>query len=171
MKRVTCLIFSLFLLLCSCNSNSQLDRTHTNAPSNNEFIINNSGNIVSASGVEYAYLANEMELCYLGELEFVNSIQGEKKASQHLGSSYQTGMFAIKDADNDNLLIRNVPDNEWSGIYRKTSLPSFDFSVDNCVRLEFVSAIRNTENDAIHATCGEGIIDTSEIAKFLSWYR
>ena len=121
--------------------------------------------------VEYTHLANEGVLYYLGDLEFVGSIQGEEKTSQHLGLSYQTGMFAIKGADNDNILIRHVPDNEWFSIYRKTSLPSFDFSVNNCIRLEFISGIGNTESDQFHTTCCDGIVDTSEIAKFLSDVR
>lgn len=127
--------------------------------------------MVSNSGVEYTHLANEGILYYLGDLDFIGSIQGEEKTSQHLGLSYQTGMFAIKDADNDNILIRYAPDNEWFSIYRKTSLPSFDSSVDNCVRLEFIAGIENTESDAIHTTCGDGIVDTSEIAEFLSDVR
>ncbi len=158
MKKVLCLIFVLVILLCGCSQD-------------NAFTKNENGNIVSDSGVEYAHLANEGILYYWGELEIVGRIQGEKKTSQHLGFSYQTGIFAIKDADNDNLLIRHAPDNEWFSIYRKTSLPPFDFSVDNCIRLEFVSGIGNTESNEIQTTCGDGIVDTSEIAKFLSDVR
>ncbi len=107
----------------------------------------------------------------MGDLAFVGSVQGEEKTSQHLGLSYQTGMFAIKDADTDNILIRYTPDNEWFAIYRKASLPNFDFSVDNCIRLEFVSGIGYIEEDAVHTTCGDGITDRSEISTFLSEIR
>lgn len=158
MKKVLCLVFVLVILLCGCSQDSV-------------FTKKENGNIISDSGVEYAHLANEGVLYYLGDLEFVGSIQGEEKTSQHLGLSYQTGMFAIKEADNDNILIRHAPDNEWFSIYRKTSLPSFDFSVNNCIRLEFISGIENTESDQFHTICCDGIVDTSEIAKFLSDVR
>ena len=158
MKKVLCLVFLLVILLCGCSQD-------------NVFTKKENGNIISDSGVEYAHLANEGVLYYLGDLEFVGSIEGEEKTSRHLGLSYQTGMFAIKDADNDNILIRHAPDNEWFSVYRKTSLPSFVFSVDNCIRLEFVSGIGNTESDVTHTTCGDGIVEASEIAEFLSDVR
>ena len=158
MKKVLCLVFALVILLCGCSQD-------------NVFTKKENGDIISDSGVEYAHLANEGVLYYLGDLEFVGSIEGEEKTSQHLGLSYQTGMFAIKDADNDNILIRYAPDNEWFSIYRKTSLPSFDFVVDNCIRFEFVSGIGNTESDVTHTTCGDGIVEASEIAEFLSDVR
>ena len=166
MKKVLCVFFVSLLLLCGCFHDSRSDQLHTDVLTNdNTFVRTENGNVVSDSGVEYAHLANEGFLYYLGELEFVGSVQGEEKTSQHLGLSFQTGMFAIKDADNDNILIRRAPNNEWFSIYRATSLPSFDFSVDNCVRLEFIHG--NTENNAIHTTCDDGIAEASEIAEFL----
>ena len=158
MKKVLCLVFVLVILLCGCSQD-------------NVFTKKENGNIVSDLEVEYTHLANEGVLYYLGDLEFVGSIQGEEKTSQHLGVSYQTGMFAIKDADNDNILIRRAPDNEWCSIYRKASLPSFDFAVDNCIRFEFVSGIGNTKSDVTHTTCDDGIVEASEIAEFLSDVR
>ncbi len=158
MKKVLCLILALLMLLCGCSHNG-------------DFIRNEDNNIVSNSGVEYALLANEGVLYYFGDLEFVGSVKGEEKTSQHLGLPYQTGMYAIKDADNDNILIRYLPDNEWFAIYRKASLPDFDFSVDNCIRLEFVSGIGDIEEDAVHTTCGDGITDQSEVSTFLSEIR
>ena len=162
MKRIItcllCLIFSLIMLLCACSHESL-------------FTNNENNNIVSNSGVEYIYLANEGILYYLGDLEFVGSIHGEKKTSQHLGDSYKTGMFSIKDAGNDNILIRHSPDNEWFAIYRKASLPDFDFSIENSSRLEFVSGSGNTKEDVIHTTCGDGITDQSIINAFLSEIR
>ena len=160
MKKVLYLIVVTLILLCGCSPTKE-----------DTFTKNKNGNIVSNSGVEYTHLANEGILYYLGDLDFIGSIQGEEKSSQHLGLSYQTGMFAIKDADNDNILIRRAPDNEWFSIYRKASLPSFDFAVDNCIRFEFVSGIGNTESDVTHTTCGDGIVEASEIAEFLSDVR
>ena len=158
MKKLLCLILAFLMFLCGCSHNST-------------FIKNEKDNIVSNLGVEYAHIANEGILYYLGELEFVGSIQGEKKTSQYLGLSYQTGMFTIKSADNENILIRHAPNNECFSIYRKTSLPSFDFAVDNCIRFEFVSGIGNTEDDTTHTTCDDGIVEASEIANFLSDVR
>ena len=162
MKRIIvcllCLIFSLIILLCGCSHDSN-------------FTKNENNNIFSNSGVEYTHLANEVDLYYFGNLEFVGSIHGEKKTSQHLGDSYKTGMFSIKEAENDNILIRHLPDNEWFAIYRKASLPDFDFSVENISRLEFVSGTGITEEDLIHTTCGDGITDQSVINAFLSEIR
>lgn len=158
MKKALCLACTLLMLLCGCSDNSTFKKNENN-------------NIVSSSGVEYALLAYEGVLYYLGDLEFVGSVQGEEKTSRHLGASYKTGMYAIKDADNDNILIRRTPNSEWSAIYRKASLPDFDFSVDNCIRLEFVSEMWDIEKDAVHAACGDGITDQSEISTFLSEIR
>ena len=172
MKRILCLFLVFLILLCGCSCTSQSDQSHTGTPSNdNAFTSDENGNIISSSGVEYTLLANEGILYYLGDLEFVGSIQGEAKNSQHLGLSYQTGMFTINHADNDNILVRRAPNNEWFTIYRKVSLPDFDFSVDNCIRLEFVSGTGNNSEDVIHTTCGDGISEQSEVSTFLSEIR
>ncbi len=160
MKKAICLLSVLIFLLFGCTKYNQTEENAVFTKIENE-------NLISASGVEYAHLANEGFLYYFGELEFVGAVQGEKETSQHLGLSYQTGMFAIKNNDNDNILIRHFPNNEWFSIYRKTSLQPFDFSADNCIRLEFISGIGNTEEDAIHTTCNGGISDKVEIADFL----
>ena len=158
MNKELCLIFVFLVLLCGCSQDNIFTKTEN-------------GSLVSQSGVEYTHLANEGILYYLGELEFQGYVKGEEKTSQHLGYSYQTGLFAIKNDESNNILIRCTPNNEWFSIYRKASLPPFDFSVDNCIRLEFVPSIGNIENDVIHTTCGDGIVDTSEIAEFLSNVR
>ncbi len=183
MKKVICLLCVLVIFLCGCTQTNQAvgkaDYPKTengNSSSLSEvektfFTKSENGNLVSASGVKYEYLAYESSLCYLGELEFVGSVQGEEKTFQHLGSVFQTGMFAVKEAENDNILIRYEPDNEWLSIYRKVSLPEFDFSADNCIRLEYVSGSGNAEEDSVHTTCKGGISDKTEIAKFLSDVR
>lgn len=172
MKRIACLLFAFALLLCGCSHVSQSDKLHTDTPSNeNTFTKDVNGNIISNSGVEYSLLANEGILYYLGDLDFIGSVQGEEKISQHEGLSYQTGMFTINHADNDNILVRRAPNNEWFTIYRKVSLPDFDFSVDNCIRLEFVSGTGNNSEDVIHTTCGDGISEQSEVSTFLSEIR
>lgn len=172
MKKVLCLIFVSLMLLCGCSHDRQSDQFHTDSSSNDHvFTKAESGNLISDSGVEYAHLANEGILCYLGVLVFQGSVKGEEETSQHLGYSYQTGLFALKNDETRNILIRHAPNNEWFSIYRKASLPPFDFSVNNCIRLELVLGIGNIENDAIHKTCGDGVVDASEIAAFLSDVR
>ena len=176
MKKVICLVSALALLLCGCNQtnpakdNTEFQNTEPNdsiqSEGNVAFIKNENSNLVSTSGVEYVHLANEGFLYYLGELEFWGSVQGEEQTSQHLIYSYQTGMFNIKNSDNDNILIRREPNNEWFSIYRKSSLPTFDFSTDNCIRLEFVSGMGNIKEDIFHTTCNGGIVDNTEIEKF-----
>lgn len=161
MKKGLCLIFALLILLCGCSHNRQAHQFHTEGPLN----------VVSDSGVVYAHLANEGTLYYLGGLEFQGSVKGEEQTFQHIGDSYQTGLYAIKNDEANHILIRRFPDSEWCGIYRKASLQPFDYSVDNCIRLELVSSIGNAENDAIHANCGDGVVDASEIAEFLSDVR
>jgi len=160
MKRLICILIALLLLTgCTGNNAKQV------------FTKNEQGNLVSNTGTEYTNIAMEGVLYYLGETEFVGRVKGEKRTSQHMGLPYQTGMFAIKGANNGNILIRRIPDNEWCAIYRKASLPAFDFSVDNCIRLEFVKGTGDIEKDAVHTTCAEGITDKAEIAKFLSEIR
>ena len=160
MKKTLCFIFGSILLfvLCGCSKEEVFTR-------------NENGNLISTSNVEYSHLANEGFLYYFGELEFVGGVKGEEKYSQHLGFSYQTGMFAIKGAVNDNILIRRSPNNEWASIYRKASLPEFDFSVDNCIGLEYLEGKENNERDIAHSYCGDGITDKKVISAFLSEVR
>jgi len=164
MKRMLLLLAVLCLLLCGCSQSNSAKETIV-------FAMDENGNVVSDSGVAYAHLASEGFLCYLGELEFVGGVQGEAETTQHLGMSFQTGMFAIKHDESSSILIRHAPNSEWRSIYRDASLPEFDFSVDNCIRLEFVPGIGDIEKDAVHTACGEGITDPAEIAAFLSDVR
>ena len=164
MKKSVCLLCIAIVLLCVCGGGC----TRRNAAG---FTAPESGILVSASGTEYRFLANEGALYYLGELEFIGGVQGEKSYSQHLGLTYQTGLYGVKGRGNDNILIRLLPDNEWFSIYRKASLPEFVFSADNCVRLEFVKGTQYDAGDVIHKSCGEGITAKTEIAAFLSDVR
>ncbi len=127
------------------------------------------GVINTVSETEYEFLAMEGTLFYFGELKFRGSVKGEDKILHHLSSLHRTGLYSIKNDDDHNILIRIYPDSEWFGIYRKASLPEFDFSIDNCVRLELIGGSFN--DDIIHTTCGEGITDKAEIAEFLSDVR
>lgn len=160
-KRIICtaLSFSVLFTFTSC------------LKTNETFTKNDSGNLISSSGIEYVHLANEGILNYLGNLEFTGTVSGENTHSQLIGFPYNTGMFSIKEDKNENILIRYSPSSEWYGIYRKASLPEFDFSVENCSRIELIMGIGDTSEDAIHSYCKDGISDAEEIAEFLSEVR
>lgn len=177
MKKLICMFISL-LLLCGCtpkkpiNENGATKQALPDAQTEAVFFtVAENGNIVSNTGDEYTFLANETVLCYLGEKEFVGPIQGESEFLEHLGGQFKTGLFSLKNADNDNILIRVHPNSEWLSIYRKASLPPLDYTVDNCIRLEFVLGSGYDQNDHVHATCNNGITDTEQIAALLSEVR
>lgn len=163
MKKILCLSLILIFALTGCNT------YYTG------FTALENGNIVSPDGVEYSLLANEGILHYLGEREFLCGVKGEEIVPQvveeELQHIYQSGIFSIKGSDSDNILIRKLPNNEWYSIYRKSDLPQFDFSIDNCIRLEMFSRDALPEERADHVTCGDGITDPAIIAEFLSDVR
>ena len=129
------------------------------------FSKNEKGNLVNEKGIEYEFLAGEAFLECIGELEFVGSVKGEEEFTSHLDGLFKNGMYAIKGAENDNILIRQVPNSEWRAIYRKSSLPKMDYSLENSIRLEFISEVYNMSDS--HVTCGEGVVDKSTILSFL----
>ena len=151
---------------------SEVGSSQAAAESSARFVEREDGTLIAPDGTEYVFLANEGILYYLGELEFVAYVEGEATELHHLHGTFQTGMFSIKDDPTDHLLIRVLPDSEWSAIYRKASLPDFDFSLENCCRLEFISWVEMfNDGDVRHANCGAGITDPAEIAGFLSTVR
>lgn len=125
------------------------------------------GNVILPSGEEYAFLCNEGILYYFGELEHQGYFFGEEKELQHMGLGDPTGMYSL--STTDDIMIRIHPYSEWHAIYRKASLPEFDMTIDNCIRLEFVD--EGYPRDASHLTCGEGITDPEVIAEFLADIR
>ncbi len=162
MKKLICVIAALLVLLCGCSQDKKKDGDKT-------FTVLENGNILSPKGVEYSFLANEGILSFSEyDIEFLGYVHGETKTSQHLSSVFQTGIFGIKeiysDIPLDDILIRRLPDSEWRAIYRKASLPEFDYSVDNCVRLGFASYHDSTLGET-------SITDPIEIAAFLSTVR
>ena len=179
MKKVICLLVASVLLLCGCTPSAQPKETtpliqqYETSPNEQPkettvFSWNENGNLVSAAGVEYVFLSIEgqSDLSYLGSADFFGHIQGEPETSTHLMLSYQTGMYSVKSTDN--ILIRYAPNNEWRSIYRKASLPAFDFSLDNCSRLEYVPGHTFPIDNTQHITCGGGITDKDEIRQFVS---
>lgn len=172
MKKLLCIWAVILVFLCACSHNDLSEQSGDEyLPDEIIFNQNENGNLVNTAGEEYAHLANEGFLCYFGELKYEGSVDGEEKASQHLDYSYQTGMFSISDNESNSILIRYVPNDEWYGIYRKTSLPALDTSLENCCRLELVVGNGYTEEDVAHMTCGEGITTASEIQEFLKDVR
>ncbi len=162
MKKLICMFAALLIFLCGCSQDK-------GKADDNTFTVLENGNILSPEGVEYSFLANEEVLYYIGDLEFLGSIDGEPEYSKHIGY-YQTGMFAIQNAANDHILIRRSPNSEWFAIYRKASLPEFDYSVDNCQRLSFVSGFVGPNTD-FRSPIQSSITDPTQIASFLSTVR
>jgi len=163
MKRIIYILCLCIILLCGCTQTNQEQES-------SEFTVKD-GHLVNALGVEYSFLAVEVDLYHLGEMEFVGSIQGEEKTDKSFGIlPYQTGMYSIKNG-NDNILIRRAPNNEWRSYFRKSELPTFDYSADNCIRMEFVHGSGDCEEDSIHVTCCGGITDKLQITEFLANIR
>lgn len=178
-----CLLVSM-LFYCSACSKGNKDVT-TNNPSSakvitiqtssmeetESFLQDERGRLISSSGVEYSFLGHELELVYVGELVFKGYVQGESKILHHMDSEFQTGLFAIKGDETENILVRTYPDSEWRGIYRKSSLPEFDISVDNCIRLEWVPYADTPNGHINHENCGKCIVGRAEVKGFISDIR
>ena len=183
MKRIICLLCILSVFFCACQTDTKKDIDESTEPMQQEteptqpertvsFAKNDQGNLVSDEGIEYTLVGMEwQDLKYLSEKVFYSPIEGEDAETWHLGLDFQVGMYALKDDESKNVLIRVIPENEWYAIYRKTSLPPIDFSVDNCSRLELIMGSRYTNFDTKHKTCGEGITDPDQIADFLETVR
>lgn len=127
----------------------------------NAFSEAENGKLLSPSGREYVYFASELELSYLGEPSFFGSVKGEEKTSEIMGLPVQTGLFSVESGENPDVLIRVHPDSEFFSIYRKGDLSPFDFSVENCARLELKEG----------GKVSGAISDKGEIADFLSEVR
>jgi hypothetical protein len=113
MKKNLLIALLFTVLLSGCAHEAQPEQAHSNAPSGNfSFIRNEKLHIVSDSGIAYELLAHEEELYYLGELEYIGSVQGEEGSPSIYGIR-EPGMYALKAASNDNILIRYAPENEW----------------------------------------------------------
>ncbi len=165
-KKLFCIFLSAVLIFCCCACSSNENRYTKNLY--NVFTENKNGNLISADGVEYTYLSNEIEIKLLGETEFKGGVVGEEKTTDYWGVESQNGLFSIKGDKSENVLLRKYPNDEWCGIYRKASLPKIDFSIDKCIRIEFVYGESGLDSHEIHAKCGDGITDNTEIARFFS---
>ena len=132
-KKIICALLGVLLLaIVSCDADVD------------GFTETKDGTLVDAFGEEYVLFAHEGRLNYLGDLEFQGSVKGEQETLWHLGMAFQTGLFAVKNDDTKNILIRYKPNSEWYQIYRKKELKPFDISVDSCIRLELVVGGGNT---------------------------
>jgi hypothetical protein len=132
-----------------------------------------SGNILAPDGTEYAFLAREGIIETFGDHRFIGKIKWEKSTLNHMGGSWETGMYSCENDLELNILYRIEPYSEWASYYRKISLPEIDLSLENCIRLEFIhnKEIKSFENnlspDINHMSCNEGISDFEDIRKFL----
>ncbi len=160
------------LFLCACSS-GELPKTETELPEHaeeNEQEIHNdpdvsvfqkhNGNYRSPAGTEYEFLCNEGFLYYLGH----PTLAGRTPLGR-------TQFCSIQEDPTDHILIVDSEDSEWFSIYRRADLPAFDYSLENCVRLELFPFNYLTPVDPIHATCQEGITDPEEIFAFVSDIR
>lgn len=145
-------IIALCVYIKEHNPLSQAARNHT----------------ITFRGEEYTFLSAEGKLCYLGELVFEGSESNSPEDLEYSYLGFQPGIYSIKGDEDHSIFIRYVYDNEWYAIYRKSSLPPLDLSVDNCSRLELVPEY---SINAAHAACGEGITDRVQIAAFLADVR
>ncbi len=183
MKRIVCLLTALVVLLCGCtqmptNDNTTdttkvavqttLPETQNNKPEHT-FIKNENGNIVSDTGVEYVHLANGTELYHFGTLEFQGHVAGEIEEFTHLVMEIKTGMYSIVGSETDDILIRYFPNNEWFSIYRKASLPTFDYSLDGCDGFKYFS-YSDYRTEEIKATSFD-LSSPNEISDFLTTVR
>lgn len=180
----TLILFLLVIVFSGCSADINLKENYTtnnetNSSTNNnknevytkkeaKFSASDNNRLINNLGTEYSLLAHEGRLNFLGELEFVGGVEGESKTLNHLDSSFRTGLYKIKGAKTDNILIKVSPDSEWFNIYRKSTLQEFDFSVKNCSRFELVSGIGNSSENMIHKNCNDGITDKNEINNFLT---
>ena len=177
-KIIPLLLFAL-IFLCSCFSKTMPQSSDSLNPSSdifssisedtNTFIENEDGILIDSYGNKYAYIGNEEDglLDCLGSLEYAGPIQGEVSTSSHLEHEYTTGMFSIKEDENDTLLIRYLPENEWVSFYYKLPLPS-SFSIDECSRFEVLTDSLNEQNLKDHTACSGGLCDPLEIETFIS---
>lgn len=175
MKRYLCIILAVLLLVslssCAVHNTYPTANTETYTAEDSVFIQLENGNLLSPWGTEYSFLANEGILCTFGNSTFLGGVLGEVKETSHLTLTYQTGLFALSTDPDQNLLIRFKPNSEWMSIYRRADLPPLDYSVDNCVRLEFLPGYHGNNPDDEHMTCGDGITDREEITEFLADIR
>ena len=177
MKKSLCTFFTLLILLSGCSNKTQIEPSTPETIPNYSYFTQTEDRyvVVSNTGVEYKFLTMEGTLCYLGELEYEGNFDTKQESPSDPSLLFKDGFYgfySIKGDREKNILIRRMPDNEFCAFYRKTSLPAFDFSVENCIRLELVSGIGFPPQDyAIHTTCGCGIVGATEVKAFLSDIR
>lgn len=164
MKKIFVLI-ALLIFMCGCSEEKQQEVT---------FTLSDNGNYVTDTGVEYIHISNEGNegIYYIGKLKFYGSVEGETAKSQHMGISYKTGFYFINGDKTKNILIRRTPNNEWCSIYRKTTLPAVNLSVDNCSSIVMMTGLDHEKREEnFNKAIGKGISDKSEIAVFLQDVR
>ncbi len=132
----------------------------------NVFTKTEMGSYISSTGVEYLRINPAGYFVTFGEYEFAGGVVGEDKETEGgWGEARTPGMYTIK--GNDHLLLREEPYSEWAyAVYRKASLPSFDFTPGNCSRLLLVQSPPAYPWVGDHVECNKGLTDQEEIRRF-----
>lgn len=95
--------------------------------------------IVANDGTEYTLVGGEGTFRCFGEQAFIGHVKGEKKAFVHLSNVIKTGMYSV--GGSRDVLIRYLPDNEFSVVYVKSDLLKTKIDLEHCIRLVFVEEL------------------------------
>lgn len=125
---------------------------------NVKFTESENKTILSDDGIEYTFVGNEGYVGCFGEKEFLGHVKGEKRSFIHIATKIKTGMYSVN--GNQDVLVRYLPDNEFFSIYVKSELLETKFSLDNCIRFEFVKY--SDFNDAKTTMSQEGITECEQ---------
>ena len=133
-------VFAVFICVAiifsfaSCNNNVKFTETDVV-----KFTETENKTIVANDGTEYTFVGFEGRVSCFGEWDFIGHVEGEKKSFIHLTSEIKTGMYSVN--GKQDVLVRYFPDNEFSAIYVKSDLLKTEFTLDNCIRFEFVKGL------------------------------
>jgi len=154
------LVVFAFFILTGCGENAEKSGTHAGKP----YKCTDEGILISPTGEEYqVYGSEEAGVHWLGELEYDSRVKGEvlplgPKVLWH-------GVYTVKGNETKDILVRYFPHNEWGIIYRKTSLPPVELTIENADRLELLQ-YSEEKKERDHISCGKGITDPKEMEEF-----
>lgn len=83
-----------------------------------------------------------------------------------MGEAFQTGFYSVDGDTTGRFLIRRSYNSEWFSIYRKNSLPSFDYAAENCDRLILLLAKDLKWGQPLYIEHEGGISDKTAITAF-----
>ena len=110
-----------------------------------KFIETENKAIVANDGTEYTFVCNEGKVWCFGKREFIGRVAGEKPLFIDFLKIYKTGIYSVNGSQD--VLVRYLPNNEFSSIYVKSGLLKAEISLENCIRFEFAKDLlsENTE--------------------------